>query len=66
MAVVAADEHTYQVVVNDEQQYSLWPTGRDLPLGWHPAGRTGTREECLTHIEAVWTDLTPLSVRRGY
>jgi MbtH protein len=55
----------HQVVVNHEEQYSIWPTDRDLPKGWHGVGKTGTREECLTHIEQVWTDLTPLSVRRA-
>jgi MbtH protein len=53
----------YIVVVNDEQQYSVWPVGRDLPLGWTDVGRTGTKEECLAYIEEVWTDMTPLSLR---
>jgi MbtH protein len=65
MAVTTETEETYQVVVNHEQQYSLWPTDRELPPGWHTTGPAGTREECLTHIEHVWTDLTPLSVRRS-
>ena len=55
----------HQVVVNHEEQYSIWPTDRDLPKGWLGVGKTGTREECLTYIEQVWTDLTPLSVRRA-
>jgi MbtH protein len=65
MAAVAQAEQAYEVVVNHEEQYSLWPAGRELPPGWHTAGKAGTREECLNHIEQVWTDLTPLSVRRG-
>ncbi|MFE2095701.1 MULTISPECIES: MbtH family protein [unclassified Streptomyces] len=54
----------YLVVRNHEEQYSIWFAGRELPAGWTPAGRQGTKQECLDHIEAVWTDLTPLSVRR--
>jgi MbtH protein len=52
------------VVVNDEEQYSLWPVERDLPAGWRPAGFTGSREECLAHIDRVWTDMRPASLRR--
>ena len=53
----------YQVVVNDEEQYSIWPEGRDLPLGWRPEGFTGSKEACLDHIEKVWTDMRPKSLR---
>ncbi|MFB6888202.1 MbtH family protein [Kitasatospora sp. NPDC056327] len=55
----------HQVVVNDEEQYSLWPLDRPLPGGWRPEGTTGTRQECLDRIETVWTDLRPLSARRS-
>ncbi|MFD7639229.1 MbtH family protein [Kitasatospora sp. NPDC059795] len=55
---------SYTVVFNDEEQYSIWPTGRDLPTGWHAAGVTGTKDDCLTHIGTVWTDMRPLSLRR--
>jgi MbtH protein len=55
----------YQVVVNDEEQYSIWPEGRELPLGWRSAGKAGTKEECLAYIEEVWTDMRPLSLRRA-
>ncbi|GAA2372531.1 MbtH family protein [Dactylosporangium salmoneum] len=51
------------VVVNDEEQYSIWATGRELPDGWRAEGFAGTREECLAHIEAVWTDMRPRSLR---
>ncbi|MGY0231938.1 MbtH family protein [Longispora urticae] len=54
----------YAVVRNDEEQYSVWAEGRELPAGWHATGFTGTREECLARIEAEWTDLRPLSLRR--
>ncbi|MFG1944015.1 MbtH family protein [Nonomuraea sp. NPDC048826] len=53
------------VVVNHEEQYSIWAADRELPPGWRAVGYAGTREECLAHIEAVWTDMRPLSVRGG-
>ena len=53
----------YRVVVNDEQQYSLWAADRELPAGWLAEGTEGDREQCLAHIATVWTDMTPLSVR---
>lgn len=58
------DESGYRVVRNDEEQYSIWPADRELPAGWHAEGTTGTRQECLDHIAAVWTDMRPLSLRR--
>jgi MbtH protein len=51
------------VVMNDEDQYSLWPAGRDIPDGWRAEGFTGTRQECLDHIEGVWVDMRPRSLR---
>jgi MbtH protein len=61
----AAEEDTtpYEVVVNHEEQYSIWPEGRDKPLGWTYGGKTGTQAECLAYIETVWTDMRPLSLR---
>ena len=53
----------YVVVVNDEEQYSIWFADRALPVGWTATGTAGTRQECLDRIEQVWTDLTPRSVR---
>ncbi len=53
----------YRVVLNGEEQYSIWPVDDDLPAGWRPEGTTGTRRECLNHIETAWTDMRPLSVR---
>jgi len=55
----------YVVVVNDEEQYSIWPEDREVPLGWRAAGVAGTKQECLAHIETVWTDMRPLSLRRA-
>jgi len=54
---------TYTVVVNDEEQYSIWAADREIPNGWREAGKTGTKQECLDHIEKVWTDMTPKSLR---
>jgi MbtH protein len=51
------------VVINDEDQYSLWPAGRGIPDGWRAAGFTGTRQECLDHIDLVWVDMRPRSLR---
>ncbi|GLZ77526.1 MbtH protein [Actinorhabdospora filicis] len=58
------DQATYVVVVNHEEQYSIWPAHRELPAGWRSDGTTGTRNECLDHIEQVWIDMRPLSLRR--
>lgn len=58
------DATPYRVVVNYEEQYSIWPAGRRAPNGWRDAGKTGTRSECLAYIGEVWTDITPLSVRQ--
>ncbi|MET8150675.1 MbtH family protein [Actinoplanes sp. NPDC049668] len=59
-----ADERTYQVVVNDEEQYSVWLADRELPPGWRAEGTRGERADCLAHIGTVWTDMRPLSLRR--
>jgi MbtH protein len=53
------------VVLNDEDQYSIWPAGRPIPAGWRPEGFAGTREACLVHIDAAWTDMRPRSVREA-
>lgn len=54
----------YSVVINGEEQYSIWPTEREIPAGWSSTGKVGTKAECLDHIELVWTDMRPLSLRR--
>ena len=53
----------HAVVVNDEEQYSIWPAERDLPAGWRRDGFTGSEEECLAHIDETWTDMRPRSLR---
>lgn len=52
----------FLVLVNDEQQYSLWPTFRPIPRGWKPVGPKGKKGECLDWIEATWTDMRPKSL----
>jgi cmnN len=51
------------VVVNHEEQYSIWPSDREIPAGWSRAGYTGDKDECLAYIASVWTDLRPRSLR---
>jgi MbtH protein len=58
------DTTIYNVVVNHEEQYSIWPADRDLPLGWKEAGKKGLKPECLAYIKEVWTDMRPLSLRK--
>lgn len=56
-------EASFEVVVNNEEQYSLWPQDKAVPAGWSKAGKQGSKAECLAYIEEVWTDMRPLSVR---
>jgi len=58
------DSTIYKVVLNHEEQYSIWPEHRENPLGWVDGGKRGTKAECLDFIEEVWTDMRPLSLRR--
>jgi MbtH protein len=60
----AQDSLPYAVVINDEEQYSIWPAGRELPAGWHQDGFTGTEDQCLAYIDETWTDMRPASLRR--
>jgi len=55
----------YRVVMNHEEQYSIWPDFKDLPEGWADVGFKGTKDACLEHIRGVWTDMRPLSLRRA-
>ena len=59
-----ADDRMYVVVVNHEEQYSIWPDGREIPAGWREVGKKGLKEECLAYINEVWTDMRPLSLRK--
>ena len=58
------DKTIYKVVVNHEEQYSIWPADRKNPLGWRDVGRSGLKLECLSYIKKVWTDMRPLSLRK--
>lgn len=59
-----SEDMIFRVVVNHEEQYSIWPEYKDIPAGWRDAGKTGTKKECLDYIETVWTDMRPLSLRQ--
>lgn len=58
------DSTIYLVVVNHEEYYSIWPVDTVIPRGWRSLGKSGTKEECLTYIKEVWTDMRPLSLRK--
>jgi len=58
------DNTIYKVVVNHEEQYSIWPAHRENALGWNDVGKSGTKQECLDYIKEVWTDMRPLSLRK--
>ncbi len=58
------DDRRYTVVINHEEQYSIWFADREVPAGWKAVGKTGTKQECLDYIEEVWTDMRPLSLRK--
>jgi len=58
------DNTIYKVVVNHEEQYSIWPAHRENPLGWNDVGKSGPKDECLAHIKEIWTDMRPLSLRK--
>jgi MbtH protein len=60
----AGDITIYKVVVNHEEQYSLWPADREPPLGWQEVGKQGLKGECLAYIKEAWTDMRPLSLRQ--
>jgi len=58
------DQIIYNVVINQEEQYSIYPAGRQNPLGWRNEGKQGSKQECLDYINEVWTDMRPLSLRK--
>ncbi len=65
MADDTEDTTEYTVVVNHEEQYSIWPTFKPVPNGWREVGKKGLKPECLAYIKEVWTDMTPLSLRKS-
>lgn len=60
------DTILYRVVVNDEEQYSVWPAHKQNPLGWRDGGKSGAKKDCLEYIGEVWKDMRPKSVRDSY
>ena len=63
MKETGVSESSFLVVCNEEEQYSIWDPSTPVPAGWRPEGFAGSREDCLAHIERVWTDMRPRSVR---
>ena len=59
------DNTIYKVVLNHEEQYSIWPSYKKIPDGWRDAGKSGLKAECLDYIREVWTDMRPLSLRQS-
>jgi MbtH protein len=64
MAWEEDENAVYKVVVNHEEQYSIWPDYKEIPDGWRAVGTTGLKPECLAYIKEVWTDMRPLSLRK--
>lgn len=60
---IDSDEAVFLVVLNEEEQYSIWLADKPIPDGWRADGTSGSRRECLDHIERVWTDMRPKSLR---
>lgn len=58
------DKRVYIVLINDEEQYSLWFKTKQIPAGWRAVGKEGTKEECSKYVDEVWTDMRPLSLRK--
>jgi len=57
-------DRIFKVVLNHEEQYSIWPVERENPQGWRDAGKSGPKQECLDFIRDEWTDMRPLSLRQ--
>lgn len=59
------EDVVFQVVINDEEQYSIWPEYKEIPAGWRAIGPKGFKAQCLAYIDEVWTDMRPLSLRQA-
>lgn len=59
------EEQPYAVVRNDEEQFSIWPADQPVPAGWHEVGFRGSADECAAHVDEVWTDMRPRSLREA-
>jgi len=64
-SVFDREDIIFQVVMNHEEQYSIWPDYKEMPKGWQKVGKSGYKKECLDYIEKVWTDMRPLSLRKA-
>jgi MbtH protein len=62
-SILDDDAAVFAVVVNHEEQYSIWPADREVPAGWRKEGTVGTKPACLERIQQLWTDMRPLSLR---
>jgi MbtH protein len=60
-----AEEVIYVVVINHEEQYSIWPNYKEIPKGWRSVDKSGSKQECLDYIKEVWVDMRPLSLRKA-
>ncbi|PHN27904.1 MbtH family protein [Pseudomonas sp. ICMP 561] len=58
------EDALYKVLINQQEQYSLWPDYKAVPAGWREAGKQGSKADCLAYVEQVWTDMRPLSLRQ--
>ena len=65
MADEHEDDRVYKVVINHEEQYSIWLAQREAPLGWTEVGKSGSKAECLAYINETWSDMRPLSLRKA-
>lgn len=64
MTTSSSHAEIYKVVINHEEQYSIWPSYRENAPGWTDEGFSGPKDACLEHIRTVWTDMRPLSLRK--
>jgi MbtH protein len=65
MPIDDEDTRTYKVVINREEQYSIWLSDKPVPGGWREVGKEAPKAECLAYIDQVWTDMRPLSLRKS-
>lgn len=63
MSYFDREDGTFKVLVNHEEQYSLWPDFKAIPGGWTDTGVKGAKQHCLDYIEKTWTDMRPVSLR---
>jgi MbtH protein len=59
------EDALFLVVINEEEQYSIWPDFKAVPAGWTPVGEAAPKDQCLAYIDTHWTDMRPASLRRA-